>query len=75
MMTCRGGFSDGSEQAERMAASAKIVKAIVIVLDAELRRARGIEDPRRRRTGERLLRGRLLTGEGSYYEPGREQQI
>ncbi len=74
-MTCRGGFSDSSEQAERTAASVEIVTAVVIVLDAELRRARGIEGPRRRRTGERFLRGRLLTGEGSYYEPGREQQI
>ena len=36
MMTCRGGFSDSSEQAERMLASAEIVKAVVIVLDAEL---------------------------------------
>jgi hypothetical protein len=67
MMTCRGGFSDSSEQAERMEARARIVKAVVIVLDADLRRARGFESPRRRRTGERFIRGCLLTGERSYY--------
>jgi len=74
-MTCRGVFSDGSEQAERTEASATIANAAVTAADADLRTTHGFETSRWRRTGKRFIRGRLLTGERSYYERGREQPI
>ena len=64
-MTCRGGRPPSSEQAESVEARARVVKAVVKVLDAVFPRMRRIESPARRRTARRFIRDRLLTGPNS----------